>query len=67
MSQEHWRINLQYIEDFVSVDVLEKQVSALSLDNLSEKETKGVRAFQKAIKRRQEGKSDDDWRNDEDD
>lgn len=66
VSQEHWRINLQYIEDFVSIDVLEKQVPALSLDSLSEKETKAVKAFQKAIKRQQEGKSDDDCRDDED-
>lgn len=67
ISQEHWRINLKYVEDFVPVDTVARKVAALSLDNLSEKEAKAVKAFQKAIKRRQEGKSEDDWRDDEDD
>jgi hypothetical protein len=66
VSQEHWRINLKSVEDFVPVDTLEKKVAALSLDNLSEKERRAVKAFQRAIKRRREGKSDDDWRDDED-
>ena len=63
--QEHWRINLKTIEDFVTVDTLAKKVAELSLKNLSEKERKVVKAFEKAIKRRREGKSDDDWRDDE--
>jgi predicted KAP-like P-loop ATPase len=66
VSQEHWRINLRSVEDFVPVDTLEKKVAELSLDNLSEKQSKAVRAFQKSIKRHREGKSDDDWRDDED-
>lgn len=66
VSQEHWRINLTYVDDFVSADTLEKKVVALSLDDLIDKEKKAVKAFQKAIKRRREGKSDDDWRDDED-
>lgn len=66
VSQEHWRINMKSVEDFVPVDTLEKKVVTLSLANLSKMETKAVKAFQKAIKRRQEGKSDDDWRDDED-
>jgi predicted KAP-like P-loop ATPase len=65
VSQEHWRINPKYVEDFVPIESLEKKVAALSLDDLSEKERKAVRAFQKAIKRRREGKSDDGWRDDE--
>ena len=66
VSQEHWRINLKYVEDFVPVDTVARKVSTLLLDNLSEKEAKAVKAFQKAHKRRREGKSDDDWRDDED-
>lgn len=65
VSREHWRINLKTVEDFVPTDTLEMKVAALSLDNLSGKEQKAVKAFQKAIKRRREGKSDDDWRDDE--
>lgn len=67
VSQEHWRINLKNVEDFVPSDTLEKKVAALPLDNLREKEAKAVKAFQKAIKRRREGKSDNDWRDDGDD
>ena len=66
VSQEHWRINLKTIEDFVSVDALERKVAELSCENLSDNQKTAVEAFQKAIKRRQEGRSDDDWRNDDD-
>ncbi len=66
VSKEHWRINLKTIEDFVSVDILEEKVAALSCENLSDDQKKAVKAFQKAIKRRQEERSDDDWRNDDD-
>lgn len=66
VSQEHWRITLTNVEDFVSVETLEKKVTELSPDNLTDKQKKAVEAFQKAIKRRREGKPDDDWRDDED-
>lgn len=65
VSQEHWRINLKTVEDFIPVDTFEKKVAELPLDNLTQKERRAVNAFQKAIKRRREGKSDDDWRDDE--
>jgi predicted KAP-like P-loop ATPase len=65
VSREHWRINLTTIEDFVPADTLEMKVAALALDNLSDKEQKAVKAFQKAIKRRRGDKSDDDWRDDD--
>jgi predicted KAP-like P-loop ATPase len=64
--QEHWRINLKTVEDFVNIDALERKVSELSCENLNDKQKKAVDAFRKAIKRRQEGKSDDNWRDDED-
>jgi predicted KAP-like P-loop ATPase len=66
VSQEHWRINLKTIEDFVSVDALERKVAELSCENLSDNQKKAVEAFQKAIKRRQEGRSDDDWHHEDD-
>lgn len=66
VTEEHWRIKLTNVEDFVSIDVLENKLEELSLDNLSDKEMKAVKAFQKAVKQRQESKSDHDWREDED-
>lgn len=57
-------IRLRDLEDFVSVEVLEKKVGKLSLVNLGEREQKAVSAFQRALRRRQEGKSDEDWRHD---
>ena len=36
-----------------------------NLDGLTEEEKEAIRAFQKALKRRKEGKSDDDWGRDE--
>ncbi len=67
VSQEHWRINLTNIEDFVPVGTLERKVAEISPDGLSDKEKRAVKAFQKAIKRRRDGKSDDGhWADDED-
>lgn len=66
VSQEHWEINLKNFEDFVSVDAVEKKLAELSVEDLSDKEQKAVKAFQKAMKRRREGTSDDDWHDDVD-
>ena len=65
VAREHWKINLKTVEDFVPADTLAMKVAALPLDNLSDKEQKAVKAFQKAIQRRGEGKSDDNWRDDD--
>lgn len=62
----HWRISISSVENFISIDVLERKVRELDLTGMGEKEQKAVHAFQKALKRRREGKSDDDWRDDED-
>jgi predicted KAP-like P-loop ATPase len=62
----HWRISLTSLENFISIDVLEQKVKEIDLTGIGEKEQRAVQAFQKALKRRQEGKSDDDWRDDED-
>lgn len=65
VSREHWRINLTNIEDFVPVDTLKEKLAGLVLENLNDKQKQAVQAFRKAVKRRQEGKSDDDWRDNE--
>jgi predicted KAP-like P-loop ATPase len=62
----HWRISLTSLENFISIDVLEQKVKEIDLRGIGEKEQRAVQAFQKALKRRQEGKSEDDWRDDED-
>lgn len=66
VSRIHWHISLKSIEDFISVEVLAEKVGLLALEDLGEKEQRAIRAFQKALKRKQEGKSDDFWRDDED-
>lgn len=62
----HWRISLSSLENFISIDVLEQKVKKIDLAGIGEKEQRAVQAFQKALKRRQEGKSDDEWRDNED-
>jgi len=61
----HWRINLKSVEDFVAPEVLARKIERLSLEDLTDEQQKAVRAFQKALKRKQEGRSDADWRDDE--
>ena len=62
----HWRISLSSLENFISIHVLEQKAKDIDLTTVGEKEQRAVQAFQKALKRRQEGKSEDDWRDDED-
>ena len=54
-------MSLKSVEDFVSPEIVEEKVKQFNLDELGEKEKEGVRAFQRALKRRKEGKGDDDW------
>jgi predicted KAP-like P-loop ATPase len=67
VSREHWKINLQNLEDFVSVDVIEQKVNNLALETLGDKEQKAVQAFRKALRRRREGRPDQGFWPDEDD
>jgi predicted KAP-like P-loop ATPase len=60
-----WRISLRNIEDFILPDIIADKISSLKTDELTEREQKAVRAFQKALKRRQEGKPDDNWNDEE--
>ncbi|MBI5846621.1 MAG: hypothetical protein HZB31_01465 [Nitrospirae bacterium] len=66
VSRTNWKISIKNVEDFVSPDMVAKQIMRLNVDKLSEKEQRAVNAFQKALKRRQEGKPDDEWGFDED-
>ena len=54
-------MSLKNVEAFASPETLEEKVKELSVDNLADKEKAAIRAFQRALKRRKEGKSDDDW------
>ncbi|MBI3058182.1 MAG: hypothetical protein HYY81_02565 [Deltaproteobacteria bacterium] len=54
------------VEDFVAPEILGEKVKQVNFDRLGEKKKEAVRAFQKALKRRKEGKSDDDWGRDTD-
>ena len=54
-------MSLKNIEAFASPETLEQSVKQLSIDGLPEEEKAAIRAFQRALKRRKEGKSDDDW------
>ena len=54
-------MRIKSVEDFASPETLEQRVKQLSVDELPEEEKAAIRAFQRALKRRKEGKSDDDW------
>ena len=67
----HWRIRLKDVEEFVTIDELERGVSQLRPESLEERQQRALRAVQRALKRRREGKPDEDWtrsnRDDEED
>lgn len=58
-------MRLKSVEDFVAPEILEEKVKQISLEGLTEEESGAVRAFQRALKRREEGKSNDDWGRDD--
>jgi len=61
-----WNIRLKTIEDFVPVDLLDKEIRSIAVNKITTEEKRAVDAFHKALKRRQAGRSDDDWRHDDD-
>lgn len=63
VSEEHWRINLKNIEAFIPVETIEREVGKISgdMEGVCDDLKKAVSAFQRAIKRRRDGKSDDDF------
>lgn len=58
-------MRLRSVEDFVASEVGEQRIKQISFDGLTEEEKEALRAFQRALKRRREGKSDDDWGHDD--
>jgi len=54
-------MSLKNVEAFASPETLEQRVKKLSVDELAEEEKAAIRAFQRSLKRRKEGKPDDDW------
>lgn len=58
-------VSLKSVEDFVYPEFLEEKVKQINFNGLGEKEKEAVRAFQRALKKRKQGKSDDDWGRDE--
>lgn len=51
-----WRIDLQFVERFVSPELIESKLAASSQGDLQEREQEAVKAFHKAMKRKREGK-----------
>jgi len=58
-------MSLKNVEDFVAPEIVEQRIKQINLDGLTEKEKAAIRAFQRSLKRRKEGKPDDDWGRDE--
>ena len=58
-------MRLKSVEDFVSPEIVEQGIKQINLDGLPEEEKEAVRAFERAVKRRKEGKGDDDWGRDD--
>ena len=54
-------MSLKNVEALDSPETLEQRVKQLSVDELADEEKAAIRAFQRALKRRKEGKGDDDW------
>ncbi len=61
----HWTIRLRNIQDFVSIDEIKRNIDGLDVEKLNEKEKLAVKAFHRALRRREQGISDEDWRHDD--
>ena len=58
--QTHWYIKLSQIESFVSIEAIQGAVAGIDREALSAEQLRAVTAFEKAVKRRAEGKPEDD-------
>jgi len=67
VAQTRWRIRLTDLENFVPIGVLESRRSTLGMEGLTDDQRRSVEAFDKAVDRRRQGKSDDGWRTSLDD
>jgi predicted KAP-like P-loop ATPase len=52
-----WRIDLESVQRFVPVELVESKIAALRKEGLSEKQKEAIEAFADAMKRKQQGKT----------
>ena len=62
-----WQVSLENLERFVNLGKFKAQIDKLGRSTLNERDRNAVRAFERALKRRREGKPDRVWRDSEDD
>jgi len=62
-----WYIQLKTIEDFIPLATFEQKINKIAMEGISPEEKRAIYAFHKALKRREAGKADDDWRHDDED
>jgi hypothetical protein len=60
VSREEWYIKLANVEDFIPAANIARKINQVLPAELTEQQQRAIRTFQQALKRRQEGKSDDD-------
>jgi predicted KAP-like P-loop ATPase len=61
VSRDHWYIRLKNVEDFIPADIVAGKIEQFSIGKLTDQQQRAVSAFRAALKRRQEGRFDDDW------
>ena len=65
--KEHRSIRIENIENFIPSTLIAEKIQSINTEKLTEEEQKAIRAFQKALERKEKGVSNDDWRHDDDD
>lgn len=61
LPEDRYEMRLKEIEEFIPVDVVSRRMANADLSDLSEEERQAVEAFERALQRRAEGRSDEDW------
>jgi len=56
-ARTRWRMDLDAVESFVSIDVVERKLEGIPVKELDEKQKVAEEAFRRAIKRKREGKT----------
>jgi hypothetical protein len=62
-----WQVSLENLERFVDLEKFRAQIGGLTQSSLGDRDRNAVRAFQRALKRRAQGKPDKVWLDLEDD
>jgi predicted KAP-like P-loop ATPase len=62
-----WRVSLGELEKFLDLARFRTLIESLTRSNLNDRDRNAVRAFEKALKRRSQGKPDNMWGADDDD